>query len=83
MMDAGVATRQGALLGRLGLALVAWLIGGGLTATPTAAQACVGTVASPAGTSAAHEALPPLKGSEPSIQTHGQNVFARKEPSLA
>ena len=49
MTNGAVVKRPGALLGRLGLALAVWLVGGALTAPPAAAQACVGTVDAPAG----------------------------------
>ena len=41
--------RPAAPLGCLGFALAIWLVGGGLSVTPAAAQACVGTVDAPAG----------------------------------
>jgi para-nitrobenzyl esterase len=49
MTNGGVVKRPAAPLGCLGLALAIWLVGGGLSVTPAAAQACVGTVDAPAG----------------------------------
>ena len=49
MTNSGVVKRPAAPLGCLGFALAIWLVGGGLSVTPAAAQACVGTVDAPAG----------------------------------
>jgi carboxylesterase type B len=49
MTNGGVMKRPATLLGCLGFALVIWLVGGGLSVTPIAAQDCVGTVDAPAG----------------------------------
>jgi carboxylesterase type B len=49
MTGHGIATGPATRLGRWSLALAAWLLVGGLTAKPTAAQACIGMVDAPAG----------------------------------
>ena len=50
MTNGGVVKRPAApRLGCLGVALAIWLVGGGLSATPAAAQDCVGTVDAAAG----------------------------------
>ena len=49
MTHGSVVKRPAAPLGCLGLALAIWLVAGGLSVTPAAAQACVGTVDAPAG----------------------------------
>ena len=49
MTNGGVVKRLGTPLGCLGFALAIWLVGGGLSVTPAAAQDCVGTVDAPAG----------------------------------
>ncbi len=48
MTNSRVVRHPAALLG-LGFALAIWLVGGALSMTPAAAQACVGTVDAPAG----------------------------------
>src|SRR5262249_59006792 len=49
MTNGGVVKRAAVALGCLGLALAIWLVGGGLSVIPAAAQDCVGTVDAPAG----------------------------------
>src|SRR5688500_11593303 len=49
MKNLALVKRQVARLGYLGFAVMISLVGGGLSATPAAAQACVGTVDAPAG----------------------------------
>jgi hypothetical protein len=49
MTNGGVVKRPATPLGCLGFALAIWLVGGGLSVTPAAAQDCVGTVDATAG----------------------------------